>query len=77
MSSRNASMGDAEKALLKKLRWMEHEALRRTDRFIRLFHRAKLEAVKQRWLDLALRNDQLAADARRQLREKGASGKNG
>ena len=68
MSARNALVGDADNASIGDLRFIEREAHRRTDRFIRLFHRAKEEAVRKRWLELAVSTDELAADATRRLR---------
>lgn len=58
-----------DKAQAGNLAWTMRQAQRRTDRFIRLFHRAKETAVKQRWFDLAVRHDEIAADCARQLRE--------
>lgn len=69
MGSDKAPSGGVEKALVGRLDRLRSEAQRRTDRYIRLFHRAKEEAVKARLFALAVRNDEIAADATRQLRE--------
>ncbi|HRN87449.1 hypothetical protein [Hyphomicrobium sp.] len=57
------------KAAIKTLNKIIDEAQRRADRYIRLFHRARAEQIKQHWFDLAALNDQQAADASRKLRE--------
>jgi hypothetical protein len=46
-----------------------HESLRRTDRYIRMFHRAAADEIKQHWFDLAVEHDRKAADAARRLAE--------
>lgn len=44
-----------------------HEHRRRTDRYIRMFHRTAADEIKQHWFDLAVENDRKAADAARRL----------
>lgn len=58
-----------QRDFIKRLRVTLEQAGRRTDRFIRMYHRAKDNAVKPRLLELAVRNDQLAADAAAKLRQ--------
>jgi hypothetical protein len=69
MASNKVSATGIDKALVGRLNRSLDEARRRTDRFIRLFHRAKEEVVKKRWFELAIRHDEIAADCARQLRE--------
>lgn len=69
MASVHGPNDDAHRDAIKDLQFTLFHAQRLTDRFIRLYHRAKDETVKPRWLALAKRNDELAADAARKLRE--------
>lgn len=45
------------------------QSLRRTDRYIRRFHRAAADKIKQHWFDLAVEHDRKAANAARRLAE--------
>lgn len=68
MASTNAPRADV-RDVIRSLRFQLYQAQRRVDRFIRLHHRAKEEAVQSRWFKLAEQNDQLAADVATKLRE--------
>lgn len=46
-----------------------HESRRRTDRYIRMFHRAAADEIKQHWFDLAVEHDRKAAHAAQRLAE--------
>lgn len=43
------------------------QSRRRTDRYIRKFHRAAADEIKQHWFDLAIEHDRKAAHAARRL----------
>jgi hypothetical protein len=46
-----------------------YQSRRRTDRYIRMFHRAAADEIKQHWFDLAVEHDRKAAHAARRLAE--------
>jgi hypothetical protein len=46
-----------------------HGSLRRTDRYIRMFHRATADEIKLHWFNRAVEHDRKAADAARRLAE--------
>jgi hypothetical protein len=46
-----------------------HGPLRRTDRYIRMFHRATADEIKLHWFNRAVEHDRKAADAARRLAE--------
>lgn len=58
-----------QRDFIKRLRFTLHQAHRKTDRFIRMFHRAKDEAIKPRLFELAVQNDRLAAEAAAKLKD--------
>lgn len=45
------------------------QSQRKTDRYIRMFHRAAAEEIKQQWFDRAVEYDRQAASAARRLAE--------
>ena len=69
MQLEKVGAGGAEKATIKELNRSIAQARRKTDRYIRLFHRARVDDIKTRWFDLAVVHDTQAADASRQLKE--------
>jgi len=70
MSKNDIQPAQAEGSIsLKKLDHVISQARRHTDRYFRLFHRAAVEDIKKRWLDLALQNDAVAAEAAKKRAE--------
>ncbi|AHB50097.1 hypothetical protein W911_08070 [Hyphomicrobium nitrativorans NL23] len=69
MQSDKAGADRTVKTTIKTLNRTIGEAQRKSDRYIRLFHRARAEQIKQHWFDLAVLSDEQAAGASRKLRE--------
>lgn len=69
MQSGKAGADGTVRATIKTLNRSIMDARRRTDRYIRLFHRARADEIKMHWFDLAVVSDEQAADASLKLRD--------
>lgn len=67
MAQNNAARG-SDQDLRRNLQFTLDQAQRRTDRFMRLYHRAKDAAIKPKLFALAEQNDQLAAEIAKKIR---------
>lgn len=69
MQFNTVGAGGTAKETIRTLNRSIGQAQRKADRYIRLFHRAKVEDIKTHWFDLAVLHNAHAANAARHLSE--------